>query len=122
MNQKGEDQLLTNNVYLKNIYYNLISNSIKYRSPKRKLKIQISLINDKSTFTLKVKDNGIGFNQQKYKDLIFKSFKQINDTAEGKGLGLSLIDTQVKMLGGVISVESFVDRGTSFTIQLPKKK
>ena len=122
VNQKGEDQLLTNNVYLKNIYYNLISNSIKYRSPKRKLKIQISLINNKSSFTLKVKDNGIGFNQQKYKDLIFKSFKQINDTAEGKGLGLSLIDTQVKMLGGVISVESFVDRGTSFTIQLPKKK
>ena len=118
--QIGDDQLLTNSVYLKNIYYNLISNSIKYRSSKRKLKINISLINDNNVFTLKVEDNGIGFNQKKYKDLIFKTFKQINDTAEGKGLGLSLIDTQVKMLGGNINVESLVDKGTSFTIQLPK--
>ncbi len=118
--QKGDDQLLTNSVYLKNIYYNLISNSIKYRSSKRRLKINISLINEENVFTLKVEDNGIGFNQKKYKDLIFKSFKQINDTAEGKGLGLSLIDTQVKMLGGKINVESKVDKGTSFTIQLPK--
>jgi PAS domain S-box-containing protein len=118
--QKGDDQLLTNSVYLKNIYYNLISNSIKYRSNKRKLKINISLINEDNVFTLKVEDNGIGFNQKKYKNLIFKTFKQINDTAEGKGLGLSLIDTQVKMLGGNINVESLVDKGTSFTIQLPK--
>lgn len=118
--QIGDDQLLTNSVYLKNIYYNLISNSIKYRSSKRKLKINISLINENNVFTLKVEDNGIGFNQKKYKDLIFKTFKQINDTAEGKGLGLSLIDTQVKMLGGNINVESLVDKGTSFTIQLPK--
>jgi len=118
--QIGDDQLLTNSVYLKNIYYNLISNSIKYKSNKRKLKIDISLINENNVFTLKVEDNGIGFNQKKYKDLIFKTFKQINDTAEGKGLGLSLIDTQVKMLGGNINVESLVDKGTSFTIQLPK--
>jgi len=118
--QIGDDQLLTNSVYLKNIYYNLISNSIKYKSNKRKLKIDISLFNENNVFTLKVEDNGIGFNQKKYKDLIFKTFKQINDTAEGKGLGLSLIDTQVKMLGGNINVESLVDKGTSFTIQLPK--
>jgi len=118
--QKGDDQLLTNSVYLKNIYYNLISNSIKYRSSKRKLKINILLSNEKNVFILKVEDNGIGFNQKKYKDLIFKTFKQINDTAEGKGLGLSLIDTQVKMLGGNINVESLVDKGTSFTIKLPK--
>ena len=122
INQKGEDLVLTNRVYLKNIYYNLLSNSIKYRSNKRKLKINISLIDGKNFFILKVEDNGIGFNQKKYKDLIFKSFKQINDSAEGKGLGLSLIDTQVKMLGGNIKVLSAVDKGTSFTIQLPKNK
>ena len=54
-------------------------------------------------------------------DKIFGLYKRFHSgTAEGKGMGLSLVKTQTESLGGRVEVESKIDEGSIFSIYLPK--
>ncbi len=117
--QKGKVKLVTNKIYFINMLHNLISNAIKYKSNEHDPIIDIYILNKDTEIELSVKDNGIGIDLNKHKEIIFKAFKQIDKAKEGKGLGLSLIKTQVRSLGGSIKVESKEKEGTIFTIKLP---
>ncbi len=117
--QKGKVKLVTNKIYFINMLHNLISNAIKYKSNEHDPIIDIYILNKDTEIELSVKDNGIGIDLNKHKEIIFKAFKQIDKAKEGKGLGLSLIKTQVRSLRGSIKVESKEKEGTIFTIKLP---
>ena len=52
-------------------------------------------------------------------DQVFGLYKRFHDHTEGKGMGLFMVKTQVETLGGKISVESEVNKGTRFIIQFP---
>lgn len=106
--------------YLYSIFYNLISNSIKYRKQEKKLIIQISSSISKNHIELIYQDNGIGIDLFKNGNQVFGLYKRFHlNQAEGKGVGLYMVKTQVEALGGSISIESEINKGTEFKIQFP---
>jgi PAS domain S-box-containing protein len=102
--------------YLYSIFYNLISNSIKYRRPDICPVIEIKSIRREDKIELIFKDNGRGIDLKKSGHHIFGLYKRFHWDVEGKGVGLFTVKTQVEALGGKISIESEVDKGTAFKI------
>jgi signal transduction histidine kinase len=103
---------------LMTILNNLISNSIKYRHPARSPEINVSVDVGKEHVTLKIRDNGIGIKDY-HLGKIFDMFYRTSDHSTGSGLGLYIVKETIKKLGGSIQVESEVNQGTQFIIQLP---
>jgi PAS domain S-box-containing protein len=105
---------------LNSIFYNLISNAIKYSNSKVNSFLEISINKiDENTIKMKFHDNGIGIDLNMYKTQIFGMFKQFSSVRDGKGLGLYLTKSQVEMLGGTISIDSVLNVGTTFEIKMP---
>lgn len=109
-------ELITNKAYIESILLNLLTNSIKYKSENRKLKISITAekIDNKTIITFK--DNGIGIDLERNRDKIFGLYQRFHNYPDSKGLGLYLVKSQVETMGGIISIESEVNKGTIFTI------
>ena len=106
-----------NKAYLESILLNLLTNSIKYRSKDRKLKITISANQtEDNIIILTFKDNGIGIDLERNRDKVFGLYQRFHNYPDSKGLGLYLVKSQVETMGGIISIESEVNSGTTFTI------
>ncbi|SMO64403.1 PAS domain S-box-containing protein [Pedobacter westerhofensis] len=112
------DELWTSKSFMHSIFYNLISNSIKYRRPMVNPIIEIKSERIGNKFILSFTDNGIGIDLEKNKSEIFGLYKRFHSHVEGKGMGLFMVKTQIETLGGSISVESKVNRGTQFRLEL----
>ncbi|WP_238567965.1 PAS domain-containing protein [Flavobacterium sp. ASV13] len=108
--------LNTNKAYIESILLNLLTNSIKYKSENRKLKISIiaEQIDNKAILTFK--DNGIGIDLERNRDKVFGLYQRFHNYPDSKGLGLYLVKSQVETMGGIITIESEVNKGTTFTI------
>ncbi|MEM8898781.1 MAG: ATP-binding protein [Bacteroidota bacterium] len=106
--------------YLHSILHQLISNSIKYRSPNRPLMLKFQTKYEGEFVKLLVLDNGIGLDHERYRNRIFGLYQRFHEHIEGKGLGLFLVKTQVEILGGKIDFDSEVDKGTTVTICFKK--
>ncbi|MEM7509300.1 MAG: ATP-binding protein [Bacteroidota bacterium] len=106
--------------YLHSILYQLISNSIKYRSPNRPLMLRFQTKYEGEFVKLLVIDNGIGLDQERYRNRIFGLYQRFHEHIEGKGLGLFLVKTQVEILGGKIDFDSEVDKGTTVAVCFKK--
>ncbi|MES2704498.1 MAG: PAS domain S-box protein [Bacteroidota bacterium] len=114
------DELSTLKSYLHSIFYNLISNSIKYRRQHIAPVIEITSRKVDNSVELVFKDNSMGIDIEKKGDQVFGLYKRFHpESAEGKGMGLYMVKTQVETLGGKISIKSQVDQGTEFKIHLP---
>lgn len=109
-----------NKAYLESILLNLLTNSIKYKSENRKLKISITANKTDENIILVFKDNGIGINMERNRDKIFGLYQRFHDHPDSKGLGLYLVKSQVETMGGTISLESEVNIGTTFTLTFKK--
>ncbi len=105
--------------YLTSIFSNLISNSIKYRQLNVTPVIEISSELKRQKIVLIFRDNGMGFDLAKIRDQVFGLYKRFHFHVEGKGIGLFMVKTQVETLGGKISINSIVNKGTEFRIELP---
>jgi signal transduction histidine kinase len=108
---------------IERIIINLISNAIKFTDKGDEIFVEIK---DKNEFIeISVKDNGIGI-ENKYLDMIFDRFKQVDKSlsrnAEGTGIGLSLVKSIVELHGGSMHVESVFGKGSKFTFMLPSRK
>ena len=114
------NEFLTLRGYLYSIFYNIISNSIKYRRNEIKCIIEVKSRLAKNKLELVFTDNGIGIDLKKSGDLVFGLYRRFHNSAEGKGLGLFMVKTQVEALGGRISVQSIVNEGTAFKIEFKK--
>ncbi|WP_246236296.1 PAS domain-containing sensor histidine kinase [Flavobacterium ajazii] len=108
--------LNTNKAYIESILLNLLTNSIKYKSENRKLKISITAEQIDQTVFLTFADNGIGIDLERNRDKVFGLYQRFHNYPDSKGLGLYLVKSQVETMGGTISVESEVNKGTSFII------
>lgn len=113
--------LFTLKSYIYSIFYNLISNSIKYRKPHLSPIIEIKSRSLENGVELIFTDNGLGIDTKRYKDKIFGLYKRFHENAEGKGLGLFMVKTQIETLGGTIHIESEVDKGTKFIVFFGKE-
>jgi signal transduction histidine kinase len=108
--------------YLISIIQNLISNSIKFRSPSRQLNITCkSKESDSSFLTLIYCDNGIGIDLKRYNEKLFKLYSRFQTDIPGTGMGLYLIREQLNAMQGTIQLESELDKGITVTINLPNK-
>ena len=103
--------------YLYSIFYNLVSNSIKYRQPGAPPLISIESRKVKDKIELRFNDNGKGIDLDKNAAQIFGLYKRFDTTMEGKGMGLFMVKTQVEALGGSIKIKSKLNHGTEFIIQ-----
>ncbi|WP_317899789.1 PAS domain-containing sensor histidine kinase [Aurantibacillus circumpalustris] len=103
--------------YIYSIFFNLISNSIKYRNPTTPLSIDIQSKKINNKLVLEFKDNGLGIDLVTHGHTLFGLYKKFHTHIEGKGIGLYMVKTQVEILGGKISVASEVNIGTTFTIE-----
>ncbi|MBC7399164.1 MAG: PAS domain-containing sensor histidine kinase, partial [Mucilaginibacter sp.] len=111
------EEFLTIKSYMYSIFYNLISNSVKYCQPGIPCSIQIQSIIVKNTLQLIFTDNGLGINMEKKGDQVFGLYKRFHENTEGKGMGLYMVKTQVEILGGKISIKSEENVGTEFIIE-----
>jgi signal transduction histidine kinase len=103
--------------YLYSIFYNLVTNSIKYRQQDIAPVIEISSTRLENKILLLFKDNGLGIDLEKRKGEIFGLYKRFHDHVEGKGIGLYMVKAQVEALGGTVSLTSTLNKGTEFSIE-----
>jgi signal transduction histidine kinase len=103
------------------VFQNLISNAIKFKSPARKCEIRVGFEEKPKEWLFYVKDNGIGF-EPKYAEKVFEIFKRLNkrDQYAGSGMGLAICKNIVERHGGKIWVEPVVDEGTTFFFTIKK--
>ncbi|MES2628636.1 MAG: PAS domain S-box protein [Bacteroidota bacterium] len=102
---------------------NLMSNAIKFTAA-GEVTLSVKLVQQTSSICIlrfSVADTGMGIAQNKL-DMIFKSFQQaeghISRKFGGTGLGLAIVKNLVELLEGTISVESELNKGSTFTIML----
>ncbi len=103
----------------RSILTNLINNAIKYTNEGSVSTLVNALDN---YIEIKVMDTGIGIDKKDY-ETIFEEFRQASEgysrNFEGSGLGLSITKKLVEKFGGKISVESEIDIGSTFIVELP---
>lgn len=115
----NQENIFVIRTYIYSIFYNLITNSIKYMQRGIPAVISIRSESDQSKVRICFKDNGIGIDMDKYSSQVFGLYKRFHPHTEGKGLGLFMVKTQVETLGGTIRIESELNHGTEFNIELP---
>ena len=100
---------------------NIINNALKYS--RGGTKVLVSLVANKENVRIIVKDEGVGIDAEDI-SLLFQRFSRIPNElsrqSNGSGIGLYLSDQLVAMHKGSINVKSIKDKGTTFTITLPK--
>jgi signal transduction histidine kinase len=106
---------------IRQLFQNLISNSIKFRKDEINPIIKVSACKEGAFWKFKVEDNGIGM-EMKYKDQIFQIFARLNsyDKYQGSGIGLSLCKKIIERHGGAIWVESSLGIGTAVYFTIPE--
>ena len=94
---------------------NIIHNALKYTN---KGFVLCDVFVERNTLYFNVYDSGIGISEDNIQN-IFESFVQIGKEQSGAGLGLSITKKLLKVLNGIIEVESKVGQGSTFKIQIP---
>jgi len=125
-NQKADYQHIgKTEVYLdqklyRNILINLISNAIKFSNDDGLIEIRTTV--NKNDVIISIKDNGIGISKEDQQHLFERFFRAQNATnIQGTGLGLNIVAKYVELMNGVITFESELNKGTTFTIKFPLK-
>lgn len=108
-------------VYLESLLLNLLTNAIKYHSPKRRLKIHFETSVERGKLILSCRDNGLGIDMKRYGDKLFGLNKTFHRHKDSRGVGLFITKNQIEAMGGSIEAKSQVDRGTEFIITFHKK-
>ena len=113
----AEGVAIADKLKLLRIGRNLLSNAIKYSSSGTVM-LRTEYINGR--YTISVSDNGTGMTKEQTAS-IFKAFHRLGNAAtkDGFGLGLSIVKSIVRLMGGNISVESEVGKGSIFTVRIP---
>jgi len=101
---------------------NLMTNAIKYT--REKGRITVTLKQEKNEALIRIKDNGVGISPDDI-ETVFKAFgrvpNELSQSVSGTGIGLYLARHLIELHGGVLSVDSELGLGSTFTIRIPKK-
>lgn len=101
--------------------HSLLDNAIKYVHPDHTPRIQVTVQESDSEWTISIIDNGIGIDPE-YHDKIFILFQRLhlNEEYEGTGIGLAVAKKQVESWGGDLRVQSREGEGSTFSFTIPK--
>lgn len=113
--------LMGDKVQLIQVFQNIISNAIKFRSA-AKPEIQIKVVERENDWLFSLKDNGIGFDSE-HKERIFIPFQKLHgrDKYSGTGMGLAICKRIIRKHGGSIYSESTPEKGSTFYFSLPNE-
>lgn len=107
---------------IERIMLNLLSNAIKFNKEDGNIYVNLHLKKDK--IIISVKDEGIGIPKEKVNH-IFKRFEQVQSSGrgekQGSGIGLYLVKSLITLHGGSIKVNSEVNQGSEFIVDIPKQ-
>lgn len=107
-------------IFIQSIIQNVLSNSLKYASPERPLKVLCTIRTNDKFVELQVADNGIGFDSEFQKEKLYGMFNRFHDHVEGSGMGLYMVKKMTENIGGSVHVTSIVDQGTQVTLKFKK--
>jgi len=105
----------------KQVFYNILSNAVKYTRPKKPARIEVGCTRVNHEAVIYVRDNGVGFDMN-YADRLFGVFQRLHraDEFEGVGIGLALVAKIIAKHGGRIWAESEIGQGTTFSFTMGK--
>ena len=107
---------------MEHIWINLLNNAIKFTPENGVIKITLTqnALGDNPSIIFKITDSGCGMSAEEIAH-IFDKYYQADSSHSGKGLGLGLAicNRVVTLCHGSISVDSILDKGTTFTVSLP---
>ncbi|OOQ58819.1 PAS domain-containing protein [Mucilaginibacter pedocola] len=103
-------------MYLESIFYNMVSNSLKYSKPDVAPEIAINSKMVDGRVMLEFSDNGLGIDLRRHGQNMFKLNSIFHKGYDSKGVGLFMTKTQIETFGGKITVESEPNVGTKFTV------
>ncbi|MBA4384003.1 MAG: hypothetical protein C0410_04650 [Anaerolinea sp.] len=108
---------------IRHVWMNLISNAIKYSTPKDHPKIEIYGFSDSDKCIYTIKDNGVGFNPD-FRDKLFGLFQRLHKASdfEGTGVGLAIVHRIVSRHNGEVWGNGEIDMGSEFSFTLPRMK
>lgn len=117
INLPEENMMLKcNRIALQQIFLNLLGNSLKYNN-KQEIRIDVSCTEEDDHYKFSITDNGVGIPKDKQEE-IFNLFAVVEEQDRsgnrGNGIGLSTVKKLVTSLGGEITVESEINKGTTF--------
>jgi len=108
-------------IRLKQVFINIITNALKYNRPHGSVRIYVEDLGV-DEITISFQDTGKGISPENLEHL-FDPFNRLGMETmniEGTGIGLVITQKLVELMGGSISVTSEVDKGSTFSITLPK--
>lgn len=109
-------------IHLKSVLQHLITNAIQFKQTDSVPVIDLTSSCDNKNVILCVQDNGIGIDLNSYNHKLFGLFQQFHKPVPGHGVGLYIVHSIVESYGGNISVESKLNKGTTFKIDLGDAK
>lgn len=114
--------LMADSTQMIEVFQNLISNAIKFRS-KESPQVHVSALKKRNEWVFSVRDNGIGIAPEFF-DRLFIIFQRLHSRSEypGTGIGLAVCKKIVERHGGKIWVESEPDKGSTFYFSIPDSK
>ena len=124
LNHRLEDPYLEGDVFhLTHLFTNLLDNANKYSPSSPKIRVEVA--DQGSQLQITIQDEGVGMNREAVKKIFDKFYRvptgNVHDV-KGFGLGLSYVKTMLEAHKGTIQVQSEPDKGSTFTINLPKKQ
>jgi PAS domain S-box-containing protein len=112
-------EVAVNSTQMAQVFQNLISNAIKYRSEQTP-KIVVRAVKSENEWTIEIADNGIGIPAEQH-ERIFGMFKRLHGVhVAGTGIGLALCRRVIENHGGRIWVDSTPGKGSTFRFALPR--
>lgn len=116
----GNSRVKSDKRLIKNVLINLISNSIKFSDEGSSIEVTTELQN--GTAVISVLDHGIGISDEDIQ-LLFTSFFRGKNALniQGTGLGLHIVRRYLDLLGGKVTIESELEKGTTVTLTIPVK-
>ncbi len=103
-------------ILLQQVFSNLIGNAVKFSRNQPRPYIAIDSLPDN---TIRIKDNGVGF-QMEYADKLFGAFQRLHNEKEfeGTGIGLAIVQRIVQRHGGSIWAEGYPEQGATFFLKI----
>lgn len=118
----ADSTIFADKLRFKQVLLNLVSNAIKYNRENGTVEIGAKTGNN-NQLAIYIRDTGAGLDQQQI-DRLFNPFDRAgaeNSGVEGTGIGLSISKNLVELMGGNISIESEVNVGSTFWVEMPSQ-
>jgi len=116
------DSLIADALRIRQVFQNLITNSMKFHKPGEKPRVEVSYFENSTHYEFSVRDHGIGI-EKNYLLEIFLMFKKLHseNKYKGTGIGLSICKKIVEQHNGDIRAESVLGEGTTFYFSISKQ-